>query len=79
MMQWGHQVLVTAAASLGVHVTNLDIAFTPSGPDLVPIRSELFMHTLDEERQAIPRHFIARLGPARARDLTANLGVDRAG
>ena len=28
------------------------------------------MHTLDEERQAIPRHFIARLGPARASDLT---------
>ncbi|HET9648328.1 MAG TPA: glycosyltransferase [Microlunatus sp.] len=30
----------------------------------------MITHTLDEERQAIPRHFIARLGPARARDLT---------
>jgi hypothetical protein len=69
MVRSGHDVLVTAAASLGRHVTDLELAFTPSGPDLVPIRSELIMYSLEEERQAIPGHFIARLGPARARDL----------
>ena len=66
----GHQVLLSAAPTLAAHVANQDLAFAPSGPDLVPIHSELILSTLDRERQAIPRHFIGQLGPRRAHDLT---------
>lgn len=66
----GHEVLVSATPSLAERVEKLGLPFAPSGPELLPIRSELTLHTLDEERQAIPRHFIGNLGPARAADLS---------
>lgn len=66
----GHDVLVTAAPSLAGHLADLKIPFVASGPDLRPVRSSLRLYSLDQEREAIPRRFIGRLGPARARDLT---------
>ncbi|HEY5785167.1 MAG TPA: glycosyltransferase [Microlunatus sp.] len=66
----GHQVLLSGAPSFAVHVANQNLAFSPSGPDLVPVHSELTLSTLDQERQAIPRHFIGHLAPPRAHDLT---------
>jgi len=71
----GHQVLISAAPSLGAHVKNQDLDFAPSGPDLIPVHSDLTMYTLDQERQAVPRHFIGHLAPSRARDL-AQLAAD---
>ena len=65
----GHPVMVSAAPSLAAHVAQQDLAFAPSGPDVVPVHSDLTLYTLDQERQAIPRHFIGHLAPARARDL----------
>ncbi|HEY5845280.1 MAG TPA: glycosyltransferase [Microlunatus sp.] len=65
----GHQVLLSAAPSLAAHVASQNLAFASSGPDLVPVHSELTLFTLDQERQAIPRHFIGRLAPPRAHDL----------
>ena len=65
----GHPVMVSAAPSLAAHVAQLDLAFAPSGPDVVPVHSDLTLYTLDQERQAIPRHFIGHLAPSRARDL----------
>ena len=65
----GHQVLLSAAPSLAGHVAIQGLSFAPSGPDLVPIHSALTLYSLDQERQAIPRHFIGHLAPSRARDL----------
>ena len=65
----GHEVLVSATPSLANRVENLGLPFAPSGPELLPIHSELTLHTLDEERLAIPRHFIGNLAPVRAHDL----------
>ena len=66
----GHDVLVSAAPSLAGHLAGLKIPFVASGPDLRPVRSPLRLYSLDQEREALPRHFIGVLGPARARDLT---------
>ncbi|MFT4166584.1 MAG: hypothetical protein QM650_15195 [Microlunatus sp.] len=57
----GHDVLVSTTPSLSERVSGLGLPFAASGPELLPIRSELTLHTLDEERQAIPRHFIGNL------------------
>jgi UDP:flavonoid glycosyltransferase YjiC (YdhE family) len=65
----GHEIMLSAAPSLGTYVADQGLPFTPSGPDLIPVHSELAVHTLDQERQAIPRHFIGRLAPRRTRDL----------
>lgn len=62
----GHQVLVTGAASLATHVTTRGLSFIPTGPDLAPVHAPLAVHDLDDERRAVARHFVARLGRARA-------------
>lgn len=75
----GHDILLSAAPSLAAHVQDLALPFAASGPDLTPVRSQLTVQTMDQERQAIPRHFINRLAPARAGDLTqlaANWAAD---
>jgi UDP:flavonoid glycosyltransferase YjiC (YdhE family) len=62
----GHQVLVTGAAALAEHVAGHGLPFVASGPDLVSIQAPLTLHDLDHERDAIGRHFAARLGHERA-------------
>lgn len=65
----GHDVLVTAAASLGRHATARGLAFAATGPDLVPMSAPLTVHDVDHERRAVPDYFVARLGHARASDV----------
>jgi UDP:flavonoid glycosyltransferase YjiC (YdhE family) len=65
----GHEVLVTAAASLAGHATARGLAFAASGPDLGPIAAPLAVHPVDGERRAVARYFVARLGAARAHDV----------
>ena len=65
----GHEVLVTAAASLAGQATARVLAFAASGPDLRPIAAPLAVHAVEDERRAVARYFVARLGAARARDV----------
>ncbi|MEO3938835.1 glycosyltransferase [Dermatophilaceae bacterium Soc4.6] len=71
----GHEVLVTAAASLAGHVTSRGLAFAPTGPDLKPIHAPLVVHSLDKERRVVADYFVAQLGHSRA---TAVLDLCRA-
>jgi UDP:flavonoid glycosyltransferase YjiC (YdhE family) len=62
----GHDVLVTAAASLAGHVSSRGLAFAATGPDVKPIHAPLVVHDLERERRGVGNHFVARLGRARA-------------
>lgn len=62
----GHEVLVTAAASLGRHVVARGFAFAPTGPDLRPVHAPLVVHDIEDERRTVARHVVTRLGHDRA-------------
>lgn len=65
----GHDVLVTAAASLGAHVSGRGLPFEASRPDLTPVHSDLVLRTLDDERDVLRTHFAGDLAHLRATDV----------
>lgn len=69
----GHEVLVTAAASLGDHVRSRGLPFEPSGPDLRPVHSDLVLRSPAEERGVLRTYFAGDLAHRRASDLLALL------
>jgi UDP:flavonoid glycosyltransferase YjiC (YdhE family) len=72
----GHTVAVTGAASMRPVAEAAGLAFSPSGPDVVPQRIPLRPIDLEHEHRVVGDHFAGDIARARAADLLA-LCADR--
>ncbi len=65
----GHEVLISAAASLEPLARDAGLPFTPSGPDLEPQHTALRPVDAQRDQRVLREHFAGRLAHGRAVDL----------